>query len=379
MPELLDIVGQDAALTQLQRIFAGERRPHALIFAGPEGVGRRTTAVEFARLLLCEGPTTRANAGRLVSLPEDFALRQACGACSACRTISAETNGDFQFVYKELARYHEDSAVRDRKMQSLSIEVVREFLIGPAYRAAAGGRGKIFVVAQAELLSIPAQNALLKTLEEPPTGVTIILLATSAADLLATTRSRCQGVRFRLLPLDFAADQLVRLGLPAAEAKFWAALTGGSLGQAKRLAEQDLYEFKKQLVAALAAAPGETGGRLAEMLAKAMDKRAKKLQRGDENLAALLANRRVGGTLLALLASVYRDALGLACQARRPLVHADQADAVARIAERFGPTGTAEILSQLARYEQLIWRNVNTKLLWDNVAATCASAAPLNV
>jgi len=378
MPELLDIIGQDAALAQLQRAVAGTRRPHAYIFAGSEGVGRRTTATEFARLLLCESPVSRDNAGHLAELPAGFKLHSACGRCSSCRTVSAGTNADFHLVYKELARFHDDSAVRDRKMQALSIEVVRDFLLDPAYRGSAGGRGRIFLVLQAELMSVPAQNALLKTLEEPPDGVTIILIASSAGDLLATTRSRCQLIRFGPLPLDFVAGGLAEGGTAPTEATFWAALTGGSIGQAQRFAAEKLYDFKRQLVAALAA-QGAEPGQLAELLTKTMDRQAKKLQRADDALAASLANRQAGATVLCLLGSAYRDALGVACGSPRPLIHADQADAIARIAARLGPTGTAEVLSQLARYETLLWRNVNTKLLWDNVELTCASAAALEV
>ena len=379
MPELLDIIGQDAALAQLQRAVAGTRRPHAYIFAGLEGVGRRTTATEFARLLLCESPLTRSNAGRLAELPASFKLQLACGRCSSCRTVSAGTNADFHLVYKELARFHDDPKVRDRKMQALSIEVVRDFLLGPAHRSSAGGRGRVFLIVQAELMSVPAQNALLKTLEEPPGGVTIILIASGAGELLATTRSRCQLIRFGPLPLDFVAGRLAEGGTAPAEATFWAALTGGSIGQAQRLAAEKLYEFKRQLVAALAAAQGAEPGQLAELLTKTMDRQAKKLQRADDALAASLANRQAGATVLCLLGSAYRDALGVACGSPRPLIHADQADAIARIAARLGPTGTAEVLSQLARYETLLWRNVNTKLLWDNVELTCASAAALEV
>lgn len=379
MPELLDIIGQDRALAQLQRAVAAARRPHAYIFAGPEGVGRQTTAVEFSRLLLCESPLSRDNTGRLAELPAGFQLRSACGRCQSCLTLSAGTNADFHLVYKELARFHDDAAVRDRKMQALSIEVVRDFLIGPAHRVSAGGRGRTFLVLQAELMSVPAQNALLKTLEEPPAGVTIILIATSAGELLATTRSRCQAVRFGPLPLDFVAGGLAEEGTDAAEATFWAALTGGSIGQAQRLAGEKLYEFKQQLVAALAGTQGAQPGQLAELLTRTMDRQAKKRQRADDALAASLANRQAGATVLCLLASVYRDALGVACGSPRPLIHADQPDAIARIAARLGPTGTAEVLSQLARYETLLWRNVNTKLLWDNVEVTCTSAAALEV
>ncbi len=377
MPELLDIVGQDSALEQLQRAAAGGRRPHAYIFAGPKGVGRRTTAVETARLLLCENPSSRPNNGRFAALNDEFPLRQACGRCDSCRTISAGTNSDLTVVYKELARYHDDQRVRERVMQNLSIDVVRQFLIDPAWRASVGGRGKVFVVRQTETMSAQAQNALLKTLEEPPKGVTIILLCTSPAELLPTTLSRCQLVRFGPLPVDFVADALMADGVAPDEAKFWAAMTGGSIGLACRRAGEKLYEFKKSLVERLSG-PDDPGG-LAEMLVKASDKLARKFHNRDKDLAASLTGRQAGQVFLGLIAGVYHDALVSATASAGPLVHADQADAVGRIAGRFEPTELADILAQLSRCEQLLWRNVNAKLLWDNVAVTCTSAAALEV
>ncbi len=377
MPELLDIIGQDSALEQLQRAAAGGRRPHAYIFAGPEGVGRRTTAVELARLLLCENPSARPNNGRFAALDDEFPLRQACGRCDSCRTISAGTNSDLAVVYKELARYHDDQKVRERVMQNLSIDVVRQFLIDPAWRASVGGRGKVFVVRQTETMSAQAQNSLLKTLEEPPKGVTIILLCTSPAELLPTTLSRCQLVRFGPLPVDFVADALMTDGVAPDEAKFWAAMTGGSIGLAGRRAGEKLYEFKKSLVERLS--EGDSPAGLAEMLVKASDKLARKFHSRDKDLATSLANRQAGQVFLGLISSVYRDALVSATASAGPLVHADQADTIGRIAARFEPTELADILSQLSRCEQLLWRNVNAKLLWDNVAVTCTSAAALEV
>lgn len=400
MLELLDIVGQDAALAELQRCAGGERRPHAFIFAGPEGVGRRGTAMAFAKLLLCvqprtvsaaaggkrPGPSPRKGPRPLPGLPEDFPLQVACGACPSCQTLESGTNPDFQLVYKELARFHEDEKVRGGKVQELSIGVVRQFLIAPAYRSSAGGRGKVFVVLGAEQMSTPAQNALLKTLEEPPAGVTIILIAVAPEELLPTTRSRCRVVRFRPLPVEFVAGKLVEAGLAEGEAKFWATLTGGSLGRALRLSQEDLYGFKKELVKRLAAMGPAGDPELTEMLVKGMDKLSKRFQGRDDLLAASVANRHAGEIVLQILASVYRDALAVACRgALAPAsaphlpdqVHADQTQDVARIAARGNPAMLAEILTQLARFEQLLWRNVNAKLLWDNVAVTCAAAIPL--
>ena len=398
MPNLLDIVGQDDALAQLQRAAAGQRRPHALLLVGPEGVGRETAAVEYARLLLCHTPLSRPNAApaataliaqpaqpRLPRLPPDFTLRQGCGKCPSCLTLSASTNPDFQLVHKELGRYLDDDKARDRKFQDLGIDVIRQFVIAPAYRGAMGGQGKAFVIRGAEDMSVPAQNALLKTLEEPPSGVTIILICASASELLPTTRSRCRLVRFHALPLEFVAGELKKAGVKEAEASFWAGQTDGSLGQSQRLADDGLYAFKRDLVERLATLPQSHDAKFAEALTKEMEKYAGKLTRRDEDLVESVAKRQAGQIMLSIIASVYRDALrvggppaaGSSGQPAR-LVHADQAPAIARIAQAFPPTALADILTQLARFEQLLWRNVNVKLLWDNVAVTCASAAPLS-
>lgn len=378
MPELLDIVGQDSALVQLQQAIAGGRRHHAYLFAGKEGTGRRTTAVEFAKLLLCENPSARPNAGRFAGMDDDFSLRQACGQCNSCRTVLAGTNPGLKLIYKELAKFHDDQQVRNRVMQNLSIDVVRQFLIDPAWRASAGGHGKVFVVRQSETMSIPAQNALLKTLEEPPHGVTIILICTSPDELLPTTRSRCQLVRFAPLPVDFVAETLTKDGVAPEAARFWAAMTGGSIGLSMRRSDEKLYEFKKSLVEQLAQ-PEPPVGKLAEMLIKAIEKLARKLRTRNKDIAPSLANRQAGQIILEIISSIYHDTLILATGSAGQVVHADQPDAIAAIAGRFAPSELAEILAQLARCEQLLWRNVNAKLFWDNVAITCTSAAALEV
>jgi DNA polymerase-3 subunit delta' len=384
MTGLLDIVGQDEALCRLQQALTGQRLPHAFLFAGPAGVGRRTTAAALARLLLCHAPATRPNDGRLDRLDDDFALRQACGTCRSCALFEAGTHNDLQWVYKELGHYHEDQKVRGRKMQELSIDVIRTFLIAPAGRAAVGGRGKVFVVLEADLMSSPAQNALLKTLEEPPGGVTIILVAERPEDLLPTTRSRCALVRFGRLPGDFVRSRLAEANVPAAEARFWAAFTGGSLGRSLRLSARGLYAVKTEIVGDVAAldpagdaALGVKLTKITEKLAAAEVAEAKKLTQTD--LAQTLASRRAVGLMLELLASAFRDALTIAVGADRPLVHADQADEVSRIAGRLDATRLAEVVDQIARYEHLLWRNASPKVIWDNLVITCASAAPLSV
>jgi len=381
--ELRDIVGQEHAVAQLQRALAGERMPHAMLFAGPAGVGRRTTALALARTLLCSGRGAEEGPALFgeEELPKDGFI-QACGACDDCRMMEAGAHPDFQFVYKELARFHEDASVRSRVMQDLGIGVIRQFLIDPANRAANRGRGKVFVVREAELMSTAAQNALLKTLEEPPPRVTILLLCEKPDELLPTTLSRCAMVRFGYLPREFVAGKLAEAGIERAEADFWAAFTQGSVGRSLRLAREGMYEVKRDLLDRIAGLPAAGDADLGEHLVKTMDKLATAAvaaaKKADgANLSKNLASRQAVGAILELLASAFRDAMSVRTGADMPPINADQAPAVEALAERFRPEQIAGVLEALSEYERLLWRNVNPKTVWDNVVITCASAAPL--
>jgi len=385
MLSLQDIVGQDKAVGHLLRSLAGERMPHAFLFAGPAGVGRRTTATALAATLLC--PNRAEAQPSLLASKSAPPPPQPCGTCTDCRMLAAGTHPDFNLVYKELAAYHEDSKVRDRKMQAMSIDVVRSFLIAPACQAPTRATGKVFVVLEADLMSPEAQNSLLKTLEEPPDGVTIILISQRPEQLLPTTLSRCAMIRFGPLPHEFVTGKLVEGGMDAQEASFWAALTNGSLGRSSRLSAQGLFPVKRNLLSHIAAADAADQEGLGEFLIQTSDKLAvavvKESKKADgSEMAKTLATRQVTGTLLELIASAFGDALHLRCRADAgqppsSLIHADQPQPIEALASNFTPRQLADILEQLSEYERLLWRNVNPKTVWDNVAITCLWAAPL--
>ena len=380
--QLADIAGQDKAIARLQAVLAGERMPHAYLFAGPDGVGRRTTALALAGTLLCEKPIEMEIPAPLkqADLREDFLFRQACGACADCAMLQAGSHPDLHVVYKELARYHEDANVRSRVTQDLGIAVIRRFLIAPAGRAASRARGKVFIILEAELMSTPAQNALLKTLEEPPDGVTIILICRRGEQMLPTTLSRCAIVHFGPLPREFVVAKLIEQQVERTEAEFWAGFTRGSVGRAALLSRQGMYEIKRTMLDALAAIPPGGDAELGENLVKVMEKLAAMevadVKKADgAALSARLASRRAAGAMLELIASAFTDALVLATGADVPLVHVDQDETVRTLAERFSPTQLADVIEQLSEYERLLWRNVNPRLVWDNAVITCGGDA----
>ena len=188
------IVGQDHAIGVLQRSMQSGRIHHAWIFHGPEGVGKFTAAPAWAAVLL--DPTSAPGLGGEIAPDPDSHVQQ---------LLRAGTHPDLHVVRKELARYHDDKGVRDKKLATIPKAIVEEHLIAPAGLAPSLKNGsmigKVFIVDEAELLdrsptNAPVQNALLKTLEEPAPGTAIILVTSSEDRLLPTIRSRCQRVGF---------------------------------------------------------------------------------------------------------------------------------------------------------------------------------------
>jgi len=169
-----------------------------------------------------------------------------------------------------------------------------------------------------------------------------------------------------------------------AEAAFWAGFTEGSIGRALKLAAQDMYAIKRDVLTRLSNLSAAGGAELSEHLVKLTDNLsaqavadAKAADGAD--LAKTLASRQAAGMVLELIASAYRDALTISTGSPRPRVHADQPEVPSALAERFEATELAEIIEQLAEYERLLWRNVNPKTVWDNVGITCVSAADLRL
>jgi DNA polymerase-3 subunit delta' len=377
MSRLTDILGQPRAVEQLTRYLTSDRRHHAMLFVGPEGVGRRTTAEALAQTLLCpnaDGP----DIGPLVAVEDAPGAPAPCGECEDCRLFLAGSHPDYHPVYKELARYHSDAQVRSRVMQDLGIPVIRQFLLAPSAQAPARNRGKVFVVREAQLMSVAAQNAMLKTLEEPPEGVTIILIALRPELMLPTTVSRCAMVRFGPIPSEIIEERLVADGVDPEQASFWARFTEGSLGRAMKLSGGELYELKQTILPALAEVPEGGDGDLAETLGKMADELAEEIvaevkQAEGASLSKMLATRQASGTMLKLIASLYVDAMHVGSGAERDLVHADQPMSVQHVAQRFEPSQLAGLLGQLSQFEQMLWQNVNPKLVWDNVVIACGA------
>lgn len=191
------------------QLAAAARTPTgSLIFQGPRGLGKATAARELATRLNCQNPA-----------PDG-----APQPCAACRAIAAGNFADFIRV---------DSGGK----ASLGIESVRHLMSGLGLRPYAAGATRVVVIDDADRLTVEAQNALLKLLEEPPPATLIILIAEQIQSLLITVRSRCQAVRFlRPGEADLAAYLVSTQGIPGPQAAQLAAAAAGSPGTALGLA-----------------------------------------------------------------------------------------------------------------------------------------------
>jgi len=316
------IMGQDRALGALRSAMQSDRVHHAWIFHGPEGVGKFTTALSWAAMLLEPDLGTDLGGNPLVDPHSETQ-----------RLIRAGTHPDLFVIRKELARYEDEKRIRDAKLASIPLEVVRHHLIEPARLAPVRKTGsvasRVFIVDEAEMLdrsptNAPVQNAILKTLEEPTPGTVIILVTSSEDRLLPTIRSRCQRVAFGALDDEAMRAWARGSGLgPGPEEHGWLlAHAGGAPGRYAWAQEEGVYAWSREVLPMLECAmraqhPVSLGTRMSELVdawAKDWVKRGEKI---GEHRSKEAANRLGAARMLAMVAEHARPMLRDATTAPR--------------------------------------------------------------
>lgn len=304
------IRGQDRALKILADAIASSRVHHAWIFHGPAGVGKFTAALAFAALLLDD--STKAKAGDLPTVNADSKVQH---------LLAIGSHPDLHIITKELARFSDDAQVRERKLITIPRDVIDTHLIAPAQLASAlpgGAASKVFIVDEAELLdrsptNAPTQNAILKTLEEPPPGTVIILVTTSPDRLLATIRSRSQQVSFGPLNdaelrewVDSHKDEITEFsGRPVGpeDLRFLQSFAAGSPGELLRAHAGNLASWSETLEPLLAQCDiGKYSPGFGPTMAKLIDEWAE-AQIGKDKQASKDAANRAGAELMFRLLS----------------------------------------------------------------------------
>ncbi len=291
------VVGQERAVGVLRSAMDSQRVHHAWIFTGPKGVGKRTTALAFARELLlpAEGDVQRASI--------DAQLRRG-------------HHPDLHPVSASLASVSRDAEIRKRKQTTLPRDVVAEFLVEPAVRTrvvtANTVASKVFIVLDAHMMGDAAQNLLLKTLEEPPAGTVILLVTQSEDRLLATIRSRCQRVAFGTLGIDEMAGFAGALagGLSDNERRMALILSGGSPGRLAQVIAGGLVGWANALDGMFRAAEaGKAVPELGPEMTRLVNEEAERQVAGNKLASKEAANRRAAADMLGLVAERNRRLL----------------------------------------------------------------------
>lgn len=225
------IVGQKRPIEHIQAFIRKKTLPHALLFTGDDGVGKKMTAMAFA--MACNCRTLKSALDR--HLPTNAV--DACGECAPCRKISRGQHPDIIHVAPT------SSAIRIDQIRALLEQLA--FKPNEAYR-------RVVIVSNAQTMNPEAGNALLKVLEEPPERTVIVLTARQTSDLLPTIVSRCRQIHFSPL----GADQIERLltrekGMDAQSAKTVASLCNGSYARALKWVDPKWIQRRQWIIESL--------------------------------------------------------------------------------------------------------------------------------
>ena len=342
------LIGNEEVKETLRRLLTGGRVPGSLLFTGEAGIGKKLFALELAKTLNCRNR---------VGL-------EACDECSSCKRIanstfpphsSADDNKD-RMIWSE----HADVAMVRPYKEIIRVKPMRELEREANFRPFEGA-ARVFIVEDAEYMNDGAANALLKTLEEPPSTCHLIVTTTNPTALPATIRSRCQVIRFAPIAADEIQQFLVqREGLSAEDAQLLARTSRGSIGRALA-ADVDDYRHRREAMLTILRSLTLTGDytqllRSAEFLAAAKD-RADYEQSLD--------------VLEALIRDTWALALGRPADS---IVNNDRLKDLQRMAAELSSEKAAAWLSTIEELRGALEVNINRKIASDGLLMSLATA-----
>lgn len=310
------IIGQKSVVESLKRFIDNNRIGHAYIFSGPEGIGKSTVAKIFASILMCD----------------DAAVDKSCGNCRSCRLFENRTNPDF--------------GVLETRGLSIGVDEIRnlqqDICIRPLY-----SKRKVYLIREAEKMTVQAQNCLLKTLEEPPEYAVIILATSNYESLLETIRSRSVRINFAKNTFDEVKRFIVsRAGGDFEQADFIAAYADGVIGRAVELMESE--RFKELREKAIDAAVRLSGSDFEDML----------------NISRMFdENKEDVDSILDVILLFYRDLLMAGKFGNEKLlINSDKKDIILKYAGRFSAGKLLNNIEIIEEARRNIKQNANYQL-----------------
>lgn len=345
---LSNLVGNPNAKQTLKRLLANNRLPNSLLFAGPDGVGKRQFAIEIARLEICD---SRTESG------------EACGVCASCRRIGAtnipavtdKNKDDFKTVF---FTNHRDVASVVPYKNFILVDAIRDLEKEANFRPFEA-KSRFFIIDDADKMNDQAANALLKTLEEPPPTSYIFLITSRPDSLLPTIRSRCQTLRFAPVATDDIEHYLINeRAYSHHEAVLAARLARGSIGQAVTIETTEFRKRRTRMCEVLKHSL-ETGDRAALLKISEELNDAKNKERFVENLD--------------ILESLIHDvwSLGVSDDKTR-IVNTDLEDELATLTRNSPVTRLPDWLKLIETMRENFIVNINRKVATDAMFMTMA-------
>lgn len=315
-----EIKGQEGAVSFLKNILTEGKSSASYLFLGPDGVGKKLAAKNFAKALNCD---------------QEEKNFDCCDQCSSCVKVDSFNHPDVHWIEKP------------KDKQGISIEQIRNIKREIVFRPYEG-KIKIYIIVKAELLTEEASNCLLKTLEEPPASATLILTASDMRKLLPTIISRCKIVRFPSLPPEKIKEILERrLNLSSVTATFLTNLCEGKLGKAIELKDRDILSEKNETINQLTTHRLEFG----------------------------LVKREEAEEILKFILSWYRDILISKYKTKTPsLINLDRSEEILNLANKVSFDKLNKAIKTVINTYAFIQQNVNPRLALEVMAGELKDA-----
>jgi len=312
----MDYIGQTEIIEEFMNGIRHDSLSHAFVLTGEKGIGKRTLARFIAKALLC---TEKGDA----QIP--------CGHCRACRSFDKNVNPDFMTIRGET--------------KNIVIKQIRDIIDDIGIRPLKGC--KVYVIEDADKMTIQAQNCLLKTLEEPPDYAKIILTTSNYESLLLTIRSRT--VRKHLKPSTIKELKLIaqKNGIDATGKEDLLAISRGIPGIALRLLNDKDFEKHRE-----------------ETLKFVFDESIDSKLYFNQYLSN---NKNAFDVCLNILESVYRDALLVKCSVEDGLINSDKKDNILKYANMHSTIEITDSISGIEKVRDDMKRNMNYQLAVDYI------------
>ena len=345
------IIGQQRVKQLLQRMYERGRIPHAMLFHGPEGVGKEATAIEFARVLNCAQGEW-----------------DACGRCASCRAMTTLQHPHLKLIFPLPSRDGEETAfdklsgdeieeinaqiaekaenpyhrITVPKAAGIKIASIRDIRREASFRAGSTGR-TVVLICEADRMNPSAANALLKTLEEPTGDLLLILSASRKDALLPTILSRCQLLRFDVLSEQDILSGLQRQqDLDRDNIASAAHLAAGNYRAAIEMAQEGGLVSREEVLEYIRSVVLSNPVRLMQRIQAILDRESR------QTLAHFLVS----------VASWFRDVLALQ-EGAEQLINADMREPLAKFAEHYPDTRCSDAIDEIEHCIALIPKNVH--------------------